>query len=349
MNLIFQVDNYNEWHKFLAIQNLNLWPYTREFQCQCGLNKFKDLSFAVVENDNVLAICPLFVTCQGQYNQFSDDSGYLRSPIVSSFITERKRGKIYDFIFNSIDDLAVTYKVSKSMFMIDPQPDSKHYNVLLIYNYINTSLLTQIIDLSKNEGELRRDLRKSYKSLINKGMKTYNFCVMTKENAIYELHEQYRVTHIKAAGRETRSKEIFDYQYEQLKAGQATLVGVLFEGRYVQFNYFNHYNNYVYYASAADDPDFSIACKVPIGHAIMQYAINLFKQMNYKYFELGWQYYGNQLFDYPSEKEKLISYFKRGFGGMPYPLFRGIKYYDKSLLRSDLLRASENYCNELSI
>ena len=48
---------------------------------------------------------------------------------------------------------------------------------------------------------------------------------------------------------------------------------------FVQFNYFNHYNNYVYYASAADDPDFSVASEVPVGHAIIQYAIIILKNI----------------------------------------------------------------------
>jgi hypothetical protein len=349
MDIIFQHDNYKEWNEFISMQNLNLWPYTREFQYQCGLNKIKDLSFAVIENGSVLAICPLYVTSQGHNNQFSDDGGYLRSPIVSPVISTKKQGKIYDYIFNKIDKLADEHQVSKSMFMVDPQPDRHNYNLLLIYNYINTSILTQIIDLSKSEDELRQALRKSYKSLINKGLKTYNFYVMTKDNANYDIHEQYRRTHIKAAGRETRPKESFDWQFEQLRSGQATLIGVLFEGIFIQFNYFNHYNNYVYYASAADDPSFSDVCDVPIGHAIIQYAVNLFKEQNYDYFELGWQYYGNQLFSHPSEKDKMISYFKRGFGGISYPLYRGIKYYDQSLLKKDLLEAAETYCATLSI
>ncbi len=346
MNIIFQHDQYKEWNNFISSENLNLWPYTREFQCQCGLKKIKDLSFVIIENGNVLAICPLYLSSKGQYNEFSDDSGYLRSPLVSFGLSEKKRGKIYDYIFTTIDTLAYDYKVAKSMYMFDPQPDYRYYNIFLIYNYINTSLLTQIIDLSKTEEELRVDLRKSYKSLINKGLKTYNFYVMTKDNADYEIHEQYRITHIKAAGRETRSKETFDLQFEQLKAGQATLLCALFEDNFVQFNYFNHYYNYVYYASAADDPNFSIACKVPIGHGIIAYAIKHFKQINYKYFELGWQYYGNQLFDYPSEKEKLISYFKRGCGGSLYPLYRGIKYYDKSLLKLDIIKNEAIYCKQ---
>jgi hypothetical protein len=349
MDIIFQHDKYEEWNDFISMQNLNLWPYTREFQCQCGLTKVNDLSFAVIENGNVLAICPLYVTCHGTYNQFSDDGGYLRSPLVSFGLSEKKRGKVYDYIFTTIDALAITNKVAKSMFMFDPQPDYKYYNLFSKYNYINTSLLTQIIDLSKTEEELRRDLRKSYKSLINKGLNTYSFYIMTKDNADYNIHEQYRKTHIKAAGRETRPKESFDYQFDQLIAKQATLIGVLCETNFVQFNYFNHYNSYVYYASAADDPDFSVASEVPVGHAIIQYAIKYFKENNYNYLELGWQYYGNQLFDYPSEKEKQISYFKRGFGGSPYPLYRGIKYYDKSLLKNDLFRAAETYCNELLI
>ena len=346
MDIVFQRDKYSEWNEFISMQKLNLWAYTREFQCQCGLTKVKDLSFAVIENDQVLAICPLYVTCHEKINQFSDDSGYLRSPLASFILSEKKRGKVYDYIFTTIDTLAKDYNIAKAMFMFDPQPNYKYYNLFLKYNYINTSLLTQVIDLSKTAAELRKNLRKSFKSLINKGLKNYNYYIMTKDNADYDIHEQYRIIHIKAAGRETRPKETFDQQFDQLLAKQATLIGVLWNNNFVQFNYFNHFNGYVYYASAADDPDFSEGYEVPIGHAIIQYAINYFKEYNYNYFELGWQYYGNQLFDYPSEKEKMISYFKRGFGGSTYPLYRGIKYYDKSLLKIDLIKNANMYCEQ---
>jgi len=339
MDIILQHNQYKEWGRFISSENLNLWPYTREFQCQCGLIKIKDLSFVVIENKHILAICPLYVTKEDEYNQFSDDGGYLRSPIVSFTLPERKREKAYDFIFKTIDELAFRYNVVKSLIMFDPQPDYSYHNLFLKYDYINTSLLTQIINLSKPKEDLWMDLRKSYKALINKGLKTYDYHIMTRDNADYEIHEKYRLTHFMAAGRATRPKENFDLQFEQLKAGQATLISVLFEGKYVQLNYFNHYNNYVHYASAADDPEFSSTCMVPIGHAIIWQAIKYFKENNYKYLELGTQYFGNQLFEYPSEKKKMISYFKRGFGGSPYPLYRGIKYYDKSLLKYDILKS----------
>lgn len=339
MEILFQDDQYKEWQVFISSENLNLWSYTRKFQLQCGLNKIKDLSFAVIENKTILAICPLYVTPDGKYNQFSDRGGYLRSPIVSSALPERKIKKVYNLIFKTIDELAFENDAAKALLMFDPQPDYRYHNLFLEYDYIDASLLTQIIDLSKPKEDLWMDIRKSYKGLINKGLKIYNFHIMTRDNAEYEIHEKYRLTHFKAAGRATRSKETFDLQFEQLRAGEATLISVLFEGKYVQLNYFNHYNNYVHYASAADDPDFSSTCMPPMGHAIIWQAIKYFKENNYKYLELGLQYFGNQLFEYPSEKKKMISYFKRGFGGSPYPLYRGVKYYNKSLLKCDILKS----------
>ena len=54
-----------------------------------------------------------------------------------------------------------------------------------------------------------------------------------------------------------------------------------------------------------------------------------------KYFELGWQKYSQQLLEKFEKKSFNISFFTRGFGGKNIPLFRGIKYYDKSYLKKD--------------
>ena len=152
---------------------------------------------------------------------------------------------------------------------------------------------------------------------------------------LYALFEAYRELHAKTAGRVTRSKGTFDIQFDMIKRGEATLIVGRYGGRIAQMNFYQHLNGWVYYSSGADDPELA-DCRVPVQHAIMWQAVEYFKKCGYRWFELGWQSFGPQIFEVPSDKELTISFFKRGFGGRIVPLFRGIKYYDKEYMQRDL-------------
>jgi len=344
-----QESGYSQWNEFLNLEKeKNCWAYTRNFQDQCGIwSRIEDKSFTVVENGQILAICPLYVSEIEGMRSFSDDGSFLRGPLVSSHVDERKSQKVVDFAHSFVDQEAVNSKIHFARFMIDPQLASKPLgNPLLEYGYLDNSLNTQILDLRLSEEDRRSDLRKSYKALINKGLRTYEVGVMNSDNPDRAIHEIYRETHRKAAGRETRPKKYFDMQFTELCAGEATLVYLRYEGRYVQLDYFNHRNGFVYYSSAADDPDFSSTCEVPLGHTILWFAQSHFKSLGFKWMEIGWQYYGPQFFESPSRKESSISYFKRGFGGSTAALFRGIKFYDEEVRSQMIKTASKKYLED---
>jgi hypothetical protein len=333
MEIVLQAETgFREWIAFLEEEKiLNTWGYARNFQSQCGIwTRTADLSFAVCENKRVLAICPLFLNDSRGRVSFADDGGYLRGPIVSSSQDERKRNKILDVVFAQVDASAIQHGAEQAMFYYDPQPTRRfHANPLSEFGFLDTSLSSQLLDLSMSEEDLRADLRKSYKALINKGLKTYEIHAISGESADWDIHEAYRETHKRAAGRETRPRKYFNLQFDELKAGEATLIFMKHEGKLVQLDYFNHRNNYVYYSSAADDPEFSESCEVPLGHAILWFAQAHFKARGMKWMEIGWQFYGHQMFCAPSPKEMAISYFKRGFGGYASSLYRGIKFYSE--------------------
>ena len=342
--------DFREWVSFMeGEQTLNSWGYTRNFQGQCCIrNKVEDYSFAVTENNSVLAICPLVLTEKDGVRSFTNDGSYLRGPIISSQVEERRRNGILDDILAHVDELALASSASYVGFFFDPQPTYRfHANPLQEHGYIDTTLNTQILDLGLSEKEMRASLRKSYKALINKGLKTYELRVISCANADPLIHEIYRQTHIKAAGRETRPKWTFDLQFEELKAGEATMICMTYEGRFVQLDYFSHRNGYVYYSSAADDPEFSESCEVPLGHAILWFAQDYFRSQGMKYLEIGWQLYGTQLFSSPSRKEMNISYFKRGFGGFAASLYRGLKFYDPAIRERIVRDAVAQYLEAL--
>ena len=159
---------------------------------------------------------------------------------------------------------------------------------------------TQAIDLSKTEEELHHDLRKSYKSLVNKNP---IISVMSDIEPIRKLH-------VKMYGGETRSKETWFVQQKMIWAKE------LFALMQVRFPNINrpdlcepeagglfYYNEHICY--------YGVGCSVEgVGsHALIWRAILHAKKLGCRWFDMG-----QQVFD-GGEKDVNISKFKRGFGG----------------------------------
>lgn len=150
---------------------------------------------------------------------------------------------------------------------------------LLRQGYKATPYYTQIIDLTKTVEELHKNLRKSYKSLVNKtnGLQT-----------VLDM-KKFREIHEKEKGK-TRSDVTWEIQEKMnpLCCVQG-LTGSIF--------YRN--GDGAYYASAAGDNN----------HATIWWSIGLLQRNGYKFVEMGEQVFNG------ARKLVNISKFKRGFGG----------------------------------
>ena len=325
------------WKKFVNENNNATWSYLPNL---IAYQKFysgkieKDLSFVIVQSNNILAICPLFLELYGNNKTFTNSGEYLRSPIIKSDLNIKYKNKIEKECFNKIDELAKKYNVKKTMFLLDPLPENHKYNYLMKYGYLDTSINTSIMDLTKNKEEMWSSLRNSYKSLINNGKKKYEVIIVDAEKTDYKAHNLYKELHHKTAGRITRCQETWDLQYEMLKDDNAMLIGLKDFDMFVAFSYFSHHNGKACYGSSSDDPDYKT--DIPLEHTIIWSAIEYYKKRNFKLLEIGWQSFGKQIFDHPSQKYINLSFFKRGFGGEIRTLYRGIKYYDKEFMKKDL-------------
>jgi hypothetical protein len=146
-----------------------------------------------------------------------------------------------------------------------------------------------IIDLTKDD--LKRNLRKSYKSLVN------------KQGGIVFSHtiNNLKALHLKAAGRKTRSDETWEIQQEMIVAGEGFVVELYGnDGTLISAAFFMHNDYCCYYAVAASLQGVN-------SHAVIWAAICYCKEIGLKRFELGEKLDG-------TEKERNISKFKAGFG-----------------------------------
>lgn len=171
---------------------------------------------------------------------------------------------------------------------------------------------TQIIDLLAPESELYRQIRKSYKSLINWGNKNLFLRVIDGETIAGEDIERFRQLHFHAAGRETRPRYTWDVQYEMVRHREAFVILGELGGELVTAALFPYSARYCFYGVSASKRELF---SKPLSHVVVWSAMLYAKERGCVFFELPQQCYPKQGDPLPSEKELSISTFKHGFGG----------------------------------
>ncbi len=326
------------WSKFVSNNNQSTWAYLPKrikFYKYYLKDKIKeDLSFIIVMGEKPICICLLFLECKDGMKSFTFANGYLKAPLFDDHLGYRAKKKVEKLCFSKINELAKVKKVSKVMLSFDPLSDQYSFNPLVIYGYLDSSIHTSVIDLEIPEEHIWSKIRKSYRSLINQGNKTFKIVIVDYANLDFDIFTMHRELHFKSAGLVTRSLKTWDIQFDMIKDDNACLIGLVFDSQFVAFSYFVHCNKKAYYGNSSDDPD----CKfnIPFEHTITWSAIRYYKSRRFKKLETGLQQFGHQIFDHPTKKDLNISFFKRGFGGHIIPVHRGIKYFDKALMKTDL-------------
>lgn len=290
-------------------------------------------SFFVTDDYNqVVALCPLFLERDGEGNIFFSFGGdFNPNPCLVNSLTLKQREKILDFIFQHVDSLAHEHAVQAYNVRISILAENSFqhpYNYLLRDGFIGNTINTKILDLSISRDELWRALNHGHQQNIKKYQEQLTVLVHST-NCPPETIEQYRLMHQQAAGRATRPAETFVLMYRWLKEAAAMLLEVRQSQSSVGFFLFAIYKNKAYYASSVTHPDFN---NIPVGHRALWEGMQYLADQGVHYLEIGWQQEGDDLFRLITEKERRISYFKKGFGGFTRTIFEGIKFYDRSLV-----------------
>lgn len=334
---------------YCLTSNDSTWAYLPNFlnyQILYSNSKVINCSFLVKEKDRIVGVFPLFIE-ESSVKTFSIAGGYLRGPLIDNLLDAKAKKNVLKLMFSELNRISYEYNVEKALIMLDPLSTDYNFNYLVEYDFYDSSINTNIINLSKDLRVLWQNLRKSYQSIINKGKRTYTIKVLDFQTPDFSKHEQYRILHHKCAGRITRSLETFELQYRMLKDDNAILIYLESGGKFLASSYFFHHNGTAYYASSSDDPDHIFP--VPFEHIIIWSAIEYYKNRNYKKLELGWQFFSSSIFDIVTNKELNIAFFKRGFGGNNRTLYRGIKYFNKHLMIKELSSSFQKFISNLNL
>lgn len=189
-----------------------------------------------------------------------------------------------------------------------------YHNEFLSAEFFSSLLSNEIyyksyVDLSLPEEQIRSNIRKSYKSLVNWGEKNLQMERIDSQNPDYEKFTSFRDFHVTTAGRKTRSDKSWDLQFDSIKDDEAYLILGYLEGKIVSGSLILYGKTEAYYGVGVYDRDLMFK-NVAVGHYNMMASVFHAKKIGLNSMHLG--YISSSTTD---EKEKNIFKFKAGFSG----------------------------------
>lgn len=163
-----------------------------------------------------------------------------------------------------------------------------------------------------NEASYYKNLRKSYKSLINWGKKNLIITYINKKNLCWDTFKEFKRFHHKVAGRKTRSDKTWEIQYEMLKQGFGELVLAYYEDSLVAGSLFADFEGTsVYFTGVYERELFNFG----LSHYVLYHGICRSQQRKQtSSFSLG--YFDTDIIN---EKFYNIQFFKKGFTEQLFP------------------------------
>ena len=163
-----------------------------------------------------------------------------------------------------------------------------------------------VADLAQDLALLKRDVRDSYRSLINWGERNMTLQSVSGPDAERAAFDLFPAFHAQVSGRE-RGPKYWDVYWQEILSGKADLLlGWLEDGTLVSGSIVVGSGQTAYYASGVYARD---QFDKPLGHWPLWQAMVRAKAAGYGWFDAGeiadhWQ---------SSDKESNIAFFKRGF------------------------------------
>jgi len=288
--------------------------YCEEFYSHIKI-KAADEGYAIKEFSTLLCFNDIpffgFLGAEFKKKSHSNLSCYFMPALSldSPDITYKQVKKVEDFIKQIIEKYNPRFSITGA----DCTTSSSVMHEYLLSNFNSSIKLSpvRIIDLKLSESILKRSLRKSYSSLINWGVREMEIEIFDSKNITWEVIISFYELHIKVAGRKTRSIETWKEQYKAILSGNAFCITAKLNSELVSAVLFLCSDKHSYYWSSASRRDLF---DKPISHCLIWQALLKAKEMGAVVLEIGTA--DIPFFDScPSDKEKSIAYFKKGFGG----------------------------------
>jgi hypothetical protein len=298
-------------------------------------NNIKNLSFFLLEDNEIVAIAPLYVEqINGKY-QISMGQEPIYAPIVRTDADASSSLAYCQYILKEIEAISRKFRCALARFHFSPLLTENMFPIFfkeLGYTeeilhpdwYIFKSKNSYIINLDYDENDLYSSVRKSNKPHINRTRRETELVILDEYNFDQSIFDQYIQFYYKVKGNK-RSQRAFLLDKSAIKKGLEVILLCKFMDKFIGAVALHTHNGKARYNSSIQDYDFDK--KIYPNHFLLWEAILYLKAKGFSLFEIGEQV------DQSSNltiKEKNLSHFKAGWGGRLVPWIKVQKEFDNA-------------------
>lgn len=270
--------------------------------------KYQNLPIIFHTKGKSVAIFPIAVITDNEANRIVSAGTPIYEPLIVEQATDKQKKAIIDICERIIRDLSLILNIKSNMYQVTST--TKGITTwganLLIDGKVHRIGQQLDVNLNASLEEIKSHFRKSYKPLINKGLRKWDVDVI--EAVGTDPFWEFKDLHRAVAGRDTRCLESWNTQLDMLHNGEAFLVTLRDEYReMVGAGFFVFNSQCGLYGSAAYRRDLFAE---PLGHVVQYKAIEVMLSKGLKRYEIGYgfsEHYGS------TPKECSITKFKSGF------------------------------------
>ena len=217
---------------------------------------------------------------------------YSKLPIYSHFgeaieIIEKKTNceelnnaykKLFIFLYQFFREKKINqFLYLNNDFILSDQFSKTTESEIIFNSYINLEL---------SEENIKSNIRKSYKSLVNWGINNLKMVLIDSKNLDYAKFLEFREFHIKIAGRKTRSDESWEIQYDAIKENISFLTLGYLNDELVSGSLILFGETEAYYGVGVYNREL-MSQNIAIGHYNILFSIYESKKRGLKTFNLG--------------------------------------------------------------
>ena len=299
------LDNCSIVPSFLYLQSM-IEYYVSYYDKNDAIN----LSFVLYNNKEPVGVMPLIVSKNDKQEWvLSSNETEIIEPLFRKSLAPKVKKRLEKELQYLILDITKQLDIRKCQFV--------NVNLLNVSNwYLMWAKMAKevfsthhiFVNLSLSLQDIHLKFRKSFKPLVNKGLREWK--VEVHEKVSNELFDSFRLFHKSEAGRVTRSNESWQIQKKQINSGESFLVLVKSkEDSLVGGGLFTYSRDKGFYSVGVYKRELN---NTPLGHIVQMKAIETLKKNNVLWYEIGQKYLEIDRRK-PNKKELLISHFMEGF------------------------------------
>ena len=279
----------------------------------------RDISLIIHQDNRSCGVWPLsYAIHNGQASLSSHGRPILPPLFVKELADKSKKTLIkncLDFVGAMCNEMSIGEWQSAASFVDEVGLAGWHEQ--LMRRGATVSLRHELfVNLLPDMADIKAKFRKSYKSLVTEGLRTWQVGVLSKSDP--SLWDTFRILHHKVSGRVTRSIETWDLQHQAVIEGHAFLVHLHdAAGELVGGGYF---------AVTRDEGAYNVGVydralfAQPLGHVVQYRAIEEMKARGLRWYKIGHRPYPSEE-PGATEKEVSIGEFKQGFATHLFPQY----------------------------